>query len=111
MTIPKIKVMFDTIVVSANKKTVLENGIILPDSNQLLTKQEVLVIGSNVRDVEVGDKIEIDTARFPKKKIPAKYDVGEDTYEVIPPLEQVGSEMYLFLDSRAIKWIYDESKN
>ena len=93
---------------TTHRKKTTASGVILAKENEglLLTKQQVVAAGPNA-PVKVGDWVELDVDKFPKRKVKAKYDTGPDSYEIVPPAEMVDDKLYLFVSSREIKWIYE----
>tara|TARA_R110000851_G_scaffold87648_1_gene191075 strand:+ start:28554 stop:28853 length:300 start_codon:yes stop_codon:yes gene_type:complete len=84
-------------------------GIIL--SNELSEKQVIVALGPNAslghkdgfEPLKVGDWVTINTDRFPRNSKPGKQDMG-NVVTVIPPIEKVDGESYLFFTDREIKY-------
>lgn len=107
---PKVRVFYDKILTTVNTKKMQGNIILTSNERgEILTRQTVVACGPN-SNVEVGDDIEINVELFQKRRIPAKNDVGPDNYELIPPIEMIGKEYYLFITSREVKWVYEKDK-
>jgi hypothetical protein len=101
----KIKLMFDHIVTTCNRRKV-EVGKLIVQPDDILSKQTVLSAGSNA-GVEVGEEIEINLNRLPRIQVQAKNDVGPDkTGAIIYPTEKILGREVMLLSSREIKYIY-----
>ena len=70
LNITGVKPMFNNILTTMNKyeKDEYENGIIIYKKGDLKEYQEVIAVGSTVRDIKVGDKVMINPIRYAKKK-------------------------------------------
>ena len=70
LNITGVKPMFNNILTTMNKyeKDEYENGIIIYKKGDLKEYQEVLAVGSTVRDIKVGDKVMINPIRYAKMK-------------------------------------------
>jgi hypothetical protein len=117
----KIRLMYDNIVTTMNTKKVTNSGVIITSKKEgdILTRQTVLAAGPNA-GVEVGEEIEINVDRFPKKNVGPKQvgavsDIGSDRFVIVPPIEVLSvtdekgvtkEEPFLFISSREIKYIY-----
>lgn len=68
--IKKIKPLFTNILVTGNKyeKDEKQNGLIIAKKGDLKLYQEVLAVGSMVRDIKVGDWIMINPKNYAVKK-------------------------------------------
>jgi hypothetical protein len=102
--------MFDHVITTAETKKITDGGIILTadEKGAILTRQTVLVAGPNA-NVVPGEEIEINVDRFPRKNIgPARLDIGEDRYIIVPPIEIINEKPYLFISSREIKYVYEQ---
>ena len=102
-----VRVPYDHIITTLNVRKVTKEGIILTskESGEILTRQTVLVCGPNSL-VTVGEEVEINTSLFKKEYSDPKNGIGKDKVEVIPPIEIIEGEPYLYISSREIKWIY-----
>ena len=102
-----IRLTFDHIITTLNVKKVTESGIILTskESGEILTRQTVLACGPNSL-VSVGEEVEINLNMFKRKFTAPKNGIGPDIEEIIPPIEIVNNEPYLFITSREIKYVY-----
>ena len=105
---PKVKLFFDHILTTSHKQHVTPSGIILTDrQSSIKTHQMVVACGENA-NVKIGDWVEINPARFKVKYKTPSHGVGPDVGEVQVPLEKINEEVYLFMSTRELKWIYDE---
>lgn len=96
--IPKVEVSFNTIITSAhNVKSKLLGS-------PMSSLQVVVAAGETAR-WKVGDFVQINVDMFPSKpgKTP-KHDVGTPARIVIPPLYEIGSTKYLYLNDRHVMW-------
>lgn len=107
-----IRCMYDHIITTANTRKVSASGIILTskETGEILSRQTVLVAGPNA-GVSVGEDVELYVEKFPRKNKGAKQvgsvsDIGPDIFEIIPPIEVIDKEPYLFISSREIKYVY-----
>lgn len=107
---PKVTMLYDHILTSVITRKVTASGVIVNAGKrgEILNRQVVVAAGPN-SSVEIGDEIELNVDRFPRKNIPAKNDIGPDGMLVIPPIEIIDSVEYLLISSREIKYIYDTS--
>jgi co-chaperonin GroES (HSP10) len=113
----KKRPMFDKIITTANREMATASGVILADTTgkhgKLYTTQTVLRVGEHVPDyIKPGTIVEMDMTTFPKKRIPAKHDVGPDTEYIIPPLyeDDDGSE-FMLMSVRNLLYVVDEGEN
>lgn len=90
-----------------NTRKITKDGIIVTSSErgEILTRQTVLVAGPNAL-VKPGDEIEISTVNFKKKFVHPKNGIGPDYEVILPPIEIIDDNEYLFLSSNDIKYIY-----
>ena len=102
-----IRLTFDHIITTLNVKKVTESGIILTsnESGEILTRQTVLACGPNSL-VTMGEEVEVNVNLFKRKFTAPKNGIGKDLEEIIPPIELIDGEPYLFITSREIKYIY-----
>lgn len=96
--IPEVEVAFTTIITSAhNEKSKLLGA-------PMSSAQVVVAAGEHAR-WKVGDFVQINVEMFPSKpgKTP-KHDIGTPERIVIPPLYEIGSTKYLYLNDRHVMW-------
>lgn len=105
--IPKVRCLYDKIITTANVQFMTESGVILSPSEKgtVMTRQTVLVAGPNAI-VKPGDEIEINSDRFQRIRREPKNGIGPDKEFIIPPIEVIDKEQYLFISSSEIKYIY-----
>lgn len=70
LKVKKIKPMFNSLLTTMNKydNDTIVDGIITKSSGGLKEYQEVLAVGSTIRDIKVGDVVWINPIRFAVKK-------------------------------------------
>lgn len=70
LNITGVRPMFNNILTTMNRyeKDEFENGIIIYKKGDLKEYQEVIAVGSTVRDIKIGDKVMINPIRYAKKK-------------------------------------------
>lgn len=108
-----VRVMYDHIITTLNTRKTTSSGIILKSNEQgeILTRQTVLACGPNA-GVSVGEEVEINVAKFPVKVKNAANGIGPDTKgDIIPPIEVIEGEPYLFISSREVKYAYVSNDN
>lgn len=96
--IPQVELSFNTIITSAhNVKSKLLGS-------PMSSKQVVVAAGETAR-WKVGDFVQINVDMFPSKpgKTP-KHDIGTPARVVIPPLYEIGTTKYLYLNDRHVMW-------
>ena len=93
------------IITTADKVTATKSGLIVPNSSTLKPVQTVLAVGEFVRDIKIGDIVEIDPKTFPVTKTDPKHDIGADIETPIIPLyeDEVG-EAFLRITQINILW-------
>lgn len=97
------------IIISANKESVTKSGLIVPDSLTITPVQEVLAIGKYVRDVEVGDMVEVNPLSFPTEKTLPKNGIGADLESpIIPLFEDVDNTPFMKVRENNLLWIIKE---
>ena len=109
-TIPKIRLIGDTMLCTLKTQKVTKGGIILSDSElgEPYTRQTVLVSGSSAF-AKPGEDVEINFDLFPTTSVPPEHGVGPDKHRVILPVVTIDKEHYFFLSTRFIKWIYEDA--
>lgn len=117
--IKKIKPLNTNVLVTGNRyeKDEYKNGIIVASKGDLKTNQEVIAVGSMVRDINVGDKVVFNPLPYAKKKIKAdsiKNDMDLDNPVIEWDLPWVSIENdkgeptdCLLLTDRDIVYVYD----
>ena len=108
---PKVKLFLDRILTTVKVKKITESGIILThkQEGQPETRQTVVAAGPN-SGVKIGDEVEINFQAFPHKKVKdAPNDVGKHIYEMTYPIETIDNELYFYISSREVKWVYTKS--
>lgn len=117
--IQKIKPLNNSILVTGNKyeKDVVQNGIIVASAGDLKTNQEVVAIGSIVRDIKVGDKVVFNPMNYAQMKydpnsIKKDLDIADKVVKWHLPWVTVEDEKgepqdYLMLSDRDILYVYE----
>lgn len=104
------KILFDKIIVSANKENVLDEKITMNDENSasFSEEQEILVLSDYTRELglAVGDKVVLNVSNFAKRKMDDNSikDVSREYYEVKLPLEIIDDTLCMVISSRDIKY-------
>jgi hypothetical protein len=117
--ISKIKPMFTSILTTGTvyENDVTENGIIVFKKGDLKLYQEVVAIGSSVRDIKVGDKIVFDPSPYLVRKynpnsIQNDLDNNNKIIKTNFPWVQVDDENgkpqnMLLLNDRDVRFVYE----
>lgn len=111
MKMMKFKVLFDKVVVSANKENMLNEKIDIPEGMEEAYNdiQTILALGRQAKEcgLRVGQKVCIDPSRFIKRKTADNSikNVGREYYQVEMPIEVINNEEYMFIGTRDIKYV------
>lgn len=106
MKINKVKLLFNRLLTTANiyEEDVIEDGVIMSHKGELKPYQEVLELGSTVRNVKVGDVIMVDPSRYEKKQ----YDENSMKNGVIDHNVTIGYEFDIIeVDDKACLLLFD----
>lgn len=117
--IKKIKPLNTNLVVTGHRYTqdVVKNGIIVASKGDLKTNQEVVSVGSMVRDIHVGDKVVFNPMNYAEMKhdpnsIKKDMDIMNTVVKWHLPWVTVENEKgepqdYLLLTDRDISYVYE----
>lgn len=112
-----INVLYDTIVITANKITADElkaDGLDMPDDakgkEMYSDMQEVIACGKMANEVgiDVGDKITIKVSNFIRHSIKENSlkNEAKDEYSIALPLTNVNGNEVMFISTRDVKYFY-----
>ena len=116
--IKEIKPLFTNILTTGNKyeKDEKQNGLIIAKKGDLKLYQEVMAVGSMVRDIKVGDKVMINPKQYAVKKYDpnsVKEDMGMNStigynmpWVTIDDAEGNPQECLMLID-RDIEFVFD----
>lgn len=116
--IKEIKPLFTNILTTGNKyeKDEKQNGLIIAKKGDLKLYQEVMAVGSMVRDIKVGDKVMINPKQYAVKKYDpnsVKEDMGMNStigynmpWVTIDDVEGNPQECLMLID-RDIEFVFD----
>lgn len=116
--IKEIKPLFTNILTTGNKyeKDEKQNGLIIAKKGDLKLYQEVMAVGSMVRDIKVGDKVMINPRQYAVKKYDpnsVKEDMGMNStigynmpWVTIDDAEGNPQECLMLID-RDIEFVFD----
>ena len=100
--IPEVDLFFNSILTSAHN--VNNKGKVILTNDQMSSQQVVVAAGSNAA-VKVGDFVQINVEMFPSKAGDTpKHDIGQPKRIIIPPLYEIGTTKYLYLNDRHVMW-------
>lgn len=117
--IKKIKPLYDSVVVTGNRyeKDVYDKSFIVASKGDLKNNQEVIAVGSTVRDINVGDKVIFNPYNYAKWKvdpnsIKKEMAVDDKVIEWHLPWVTIDDENgepqeCLLLNTRDIKFVYE----
>lgn len=110
--IKKIKPLFNRIIVTAERydKDITKKGIIVAAKGAVKEYQTVIAIGSMVKGIEVGDRVEIDPTAYIRKKYDNSIRDDMDanpTEGVFIPMVEVDGKMYFSIYDRDIKYVIE----
>lgn len=100
--------MFNRILITAEKKRT-NSSIIIPgvSDNVYSTIQEVVKVGPQVAQIEVGDLVEVLVNNFAVRKTNSiKEDVVKEYHEVSLPIEEFGKVEYMVICDRDVKYFW-----
>lgn len=100
--------MFNKLLVTANKKK-NESMIIMPGVSDAIysTIQEVVKVGPQVAQIQVGDLVEIIVNNFAVRKTNSiKEDLVKEYHEVSLPIEEFDGEEYMVISDRDVKYFW-----
>lgn len=108
-----IKMLYDQIVVTANKVDAEKEGLELPEGvdpeNMYSDTQEILALGSHAEEagLKVGDKVAIKAQNFVRRTVDQDSikDVTKEKYVTVLPLEIIKGHEIMVIGTRDIKYI------
>lgn len=113
----KIKVLYDTIVITANKvsaEDLAKDGLDMPDEAKgkvlYADVQKVIACGKMAEDVgiNVGDEVVMKVENFMRHTIKdnSLKNTAKDEFVTILPLTHIGDETVMFISTRDVKYFY-----
>ena len=107
---------FNYMFLTCNKTKETAGGIILPNSEQIDTKQIVLKCGPTARGYKPGDEVEIDLRPYQVKNWKNQSDptLNEELYKntvmIAWPVEEIDGVEVLWIPDNHIKWYWSKDE-
>lgn len=110
--IKKVKPLFNRLIVTADRydKDITKKGIIIAAKGAVKEYQTVVAAGSMVKDINVGDRVEIDPSAYIRKKYDNSIRDDMDanpTEGVFIPVVEIDGKIYFSIYDRDVKYVIE----